>query len=684
MEKTISYETFEGVVLPFDTLAEQWGKSMPTVVGTPTARFTEQMANEFSGQKMLFYPIPGKHVEDMNTQIMPSFPSPEVEAQWRRFTWSRAMVAQVKPATLPDGHWAEGTKFKLIAPTTGLTYEERVSRMTEEFMQVWSNVLYPSCKTEVIHTFPTAPHPEAVDKLVRQLIEANDPIREVYGLDDMLRCFVEIKLADREILEMNSNLGALYYDYLRGWLTDAGFDSTTINLADNRIMNAKGQPMKLTKALASVLPESMPERALQFAREVAFARNDPTRESFLAYIAPALQGVARIGLTTNLSDLMTASAGGGFTSCHGPGGAHFSGNMGLALTPDVFLGFVGEPHAKKGRMWVYVSRKNMELFQLKTYGMFPSHFRKPLREYIEECLAPGQRWVHRAKVSTALGAKGAHNGYFDSAEIDGAYLHGRVYIGLVELNFAGARCVTCGEQPPSALSSHTCECKYCHGVQCARCKVKLRSTDPQHTHHSSVYCLTCWDASRVVCAECECGMHDADAYTIERYDVELGENVSVNICRDCFSNNYFECSHCGETRPQDEHHTIYTVDDGDRYEADWCDSCVEADAIYCESCGRTCCDDGYDHGLDCCVVCRDRNYTLCNECNNHVPNDEFNCDYALCDDCFDTSYFYCETCETTHHKDEVEFNSDLDMCEVCVEKHYVTCTHCGELTNRED
>lgn len=435
-----------------------------------------------------------------------------------------------------------------------------------------------------------------VQKLVEHSAQAKEEARQMFHLDDLLRARIEFTCEPEDILR-NEPLRQLWREYLRQWLYDGGYDPETSNLATNTIDNKKGQSMKLTRVLARVMPEEVPHSALVLAQEISQTRKTPTRDSFLALVSVALRGGSTFTLSANPSDFITSSFGGGFSSCHGPGDIHFAGNIGLATTRNVLLAYTGTPEEKTGRMWVWYDPDMPQVWQLKSYGIFPGHWRKAVREYIEQCLHKGT-WVHRSSPSMDV-LDNTTRGYFDHCGCDAAYVKGNKYSPTLRVRGTiGSFCIKCGD---SDVQLRSALCRSCAGEyhQCYDCGGNV-DEDDGYLINGDWYCPDCVS----YCDSCG-DNHVRISYTVYTRNAQ-GWTADASVCEDCLD-RYTLCDDCGECW---DNNFVMGIHNGDKI----CVSCYENNGYStCDECG-----DVFPDG-DCEIV---KNGCYCTTCAEAVREDE--------------------------------------------------------------
>ncbi len=144
-----------------------------------------------------------------------------------------------------------------------------------------------------------------------------------------------------------------------------------------------------------------------------------------------------------------------------------------------------------------------------------------------------------------------------------------------------------------------------------------------------------------VCCGCNCSLDDECNYV----------EGTGDFCEECFHNDYFHCSVCGDT----EHN----------------DNCHEVVGQY-----------GTDYV---CWDCRSRNYTECDDCHDYHPDNEVRDidDRDICDSCFETEkYHTCNNCDNTHDASAFSEVDDEYICDGCIEQYI--CSECGKESSDMD
>ena len=131
-------------------------------------------------------------------------------------------------------------------------------------------------------------------------------------------------------------------------------------------------------------------------------------------------------------------------------------------------------------------------------------------------------------------------------------------------------------------------------------------------------CKECFDEQYVQCSDCGALIHKDDAiYT----------NDGRPVCEDCYSDGYFTCEDCGEVFSLDE---IVDVNAGWCDEIHVCQTCADSDYYRCDVCGgyinrrHIAYEQDLPHSNDihyCCDDCSD-NYVQCEECGDIIHIDD--------------------------------------------------------------
>lgn len=511
------------------------------------------MASLFAGLTITWEVGTEAELQDPTTVLLPvgTFPSLLDVDAFSQCVWCVAMVTDIQIPKKEAPPCLDRPFTVHPGKTLGDDQAARINAMAGEFVTAWNKMAAASLEGYSNLLPQLTPSDPGVQALCTNADHANQWMRETFEFDDLLRCFVTFQLSDDDILKTNEPLRLLWHTYLSVWLTDGGFDPRTVQLSANLIKNQKGQDMRLTKALAKVVPEKVPDAALGFAQRVAFARKPPNRDSMLALMSTALTGTSGFWLTSNPADFATASWGGGFTSCHGPGREHFAGNLKLAQTTNVMMAFVGTPTHKTGRMWIWFDRASKNIWQLKTYGIFPTHLRQPVREYLEHCLQPDHPWRHRGPVSVAVHGQNGQ-GYFDACHIDQAYATRQRSELAVDATYHLA-CVKCGAT--SSVHNRSGACSSCENSsvsRCQNCDAIVAEDDLLHFddgHYCRGCCYYCDDCDEYFPPEAE-GTHVANGNWYCDYHLHR---------------SFFHCERCDEYRLRDNRVPV----DGDQL----CDDC---------------------------------------------------------------------------------------------------------------
>ena len=480
---------------------------------------------------------------------------------------------------------------------------------------------------------------QTVKDFLEQTTKKKQALSIILGLGTDLRLDVTLPTTDAELLSGNTTLERVSRIFTP-WLREARFDVDTIEFTKNTIINPKGQQTKLTRALQQVVPDeyTLGEEHTGFqdrCRELAGARSGLNREACIAAIGAALKQKSQYTLSCNPTDFVTSSFGGGFTSCHGPNGVHFGGNLGLCLAENVLMAYVGTPEKKTGRMWIWISPDHTHVFQLKTYGVFPDHYRKKVREYIEHCLAPGRVWVHKINANVHVSGLGTTRGYFDSSSIDAAYIkersdgakrEGTGFKG--ELDTIGGKpyCISCGDDDLVLRSGVCRDCEKDGGYRCHDCGGTV-DEDDAISMNGDVYCRDCVSC----CESCEEYFPNGDVYA-----VETRRHGTQYVCESCRDNDYHCCDNCGEWA-EDASDVLVRG-----HERSWCHSCVENDSSFCEKCDQQVRSEDMDGEM--CRSCAEEHST-CPECGDRNRAE---------DSCEHNGRHYCPDCVPDEEDEDEE------------------------------
>lgn len=146
------------------------------------------------------------------------------------------------------------------------------------------------------------------------------------------------------------------------------------------------------------------------------------------------------------------------------------------------------------------------------------------------------------------------------------------------------------------------------------------------------------DTGHYFCPDCvndlytcdDCGAHIENNYG----------NHEIFLCESC-REDYGECDHCGELVHVDNLDTVRNYNSSWRgTEEQWCESCREDSASYCEWC------ENWVHGISL----------------NHATNG-----YMVCERCAENDFYWCDGCgELVHHADCYwDWGEERYYCESC-------------------
>lgn len=122
------------------------------------------------------------------------------------------------------------------------------------------------------------------------------------------------------------------------------------------------------------------------------------------------------------------------------------------------------------------------------------------------------------------------------------------------------------------------------------------------------YCEDCAPIGKVDCHECSDTIDYSDSIVIE----------GTSYCSDCVS----LCDNCNDNTLNDSIGTVNIRGYSSRT-AEWCESCRDNDAFYCDNCSSTCNGERTDMGYNTyCERCTERNLTWCDRCDEYHHNDD--------------------------------------------------------------
>lgn len=133
------------------------------------------------------------------------------------------------------------------------------------------------------------------------------------------------------------------------------------------------------------------------------------------------------------------------------------------------------------------------------------------------------------------------------------------------------------------------------------------------------------------------------------------------------------CDRCNEWTYNVSMHTVYVSGD---CQEEWCDSCCDNHAFYCDDCGYYHSSHDYssyyieNSGYYVCEDCYEDNYHYCEECDSNVHNNNWNYNYECCDRCAEENHGHDRRVHSYHdsHRkvihyfkngQQVEYSSDL-------------------------
>lgn len=167
-----------------------------------------------------------------------------------------------------------------------------------------------------------------------------------------------------------------------------------------------------------------------------------------------------------------------------------------------------------------------------------------------------------------------------------------------------------------------------------------------------------------------------------RFPVINAEGDTLSYCDECVRNTN-ECDRCGDSHVDD----LITVIDSDGYERGWCEHCADSYAAnICEHCGERCESTtpvvvGYDYydrrqWEDWCESCRQSDATYCEHCEEYHEDsliDSYhlydNTWITLCDHCCENEYTECEDCRELVPRDDAEWINGDPYCPYCADDH---------------
>lgn len=173
------------------------------------------------------------------------------------------------------------------------------------------------------------------------------------------------------------------------------------------------------------------------------------------------------------------------------------------------------------------------------------------------------------------------------------------------------------------------------------------------------------------CGNCQCRCTDGELYGID------DNQDSVQLCPDCFDQEYFYCENCNEP----SHHYDSRELDGSFY----CQWCYDHEISKCDLCGSSAApDDLHDCVVDydaVCTSCLD-DCATCESCEDIYHSDDLETiqtidgsDRVLCDPCARV-YTQCDLCGGYQHEEKIRVLGDLELCTGCFDQHEV-CDLCA-------
>lgn len=140
--------------------------------------------------------------------------------------------------------------------------------------------------------------------------------------------------------------------------------------------------------------------------------------------------------------------------------------------------------------------------------------------------------------------------------------------------------------------------------------------------------------SSYICYYCECEMNGDETYRAD----------DINLCENCYCENYTMCGHCREIHHNDE---ITHVQSNN---TTYCNSCLSDECFTCDG------------------------------CNEIFHRNDINCegDDTLCETCYDENYSECKYCKETTHKDDME---NENMCKDCA-SDFIICPKCDVVSDK--
>ena len=165
----------------------------------------------------------------------------------------------------------------------------------------------------------------------------------------------------------------------------------------------------------------------------------------------------------------------------------------------------------------------------------------------------------------------------------------------------------------------------------------------------------------------------------------MEQNVIQNEAEDNLNNDCLNCAHCGELTPECD---ANETEDGlvcERCNEDYC-TCYKCDEVHhpfhsYSVDGNWYCSDCYDD-IPCCDRCETREPDL----ETHMVYASG--DEQWCQSCIDDHAFYCERCNEYHsdrHYSYTRVRGHGNLCEDCCERlDTFTCEECGDVCEDED
>ena len=453
-----------------------------------------------------------------------------------------AVAPAVPEVVLPDPNeptvFAEGRFFA--------TEEEQVAYLTAELERVWKEM----------HKLEPLVVCRRAEEIIRTVLKDKAPLIATLGLDGTLRKKFTIVMNNEELLAANGSLRELDRHYLRSWLKDAGFDLNTLSYVENKICNKKGQCTKLSRAISSAMPSDLAGSARDYAQRISGAKAPVSRSGFVAAISTAFRGNADMFISANPTDLIASTFGGGFTSCHRPGGEYFGGNIGLALTPSCFLGYTGSPAKKTGRMWMYYLEEAQHLYQLKTYGVLPQQWRSKLRHVTQDVIDINRIWVHSTNRPINTKDGGNSSAYVDTSNLNMSYGQEKGFVDNAKIVMGVHICPDCGAKGNAHQGqSRAGGCRKCEAAPrgCKDCGEPVGGEQLMNSDGHQI-CKACFEKLYYVCPDC------GGSYLLYEEHVHTRTD-GKRVCHGCFDDSYVSCADCGIMH----HYQAATLGDDDMY-----------------------------------------------------------------------------------------------------------------------